>query len=228
MKYIAHVSQDKRIHFLNDHLNETAKLSMNFAAKFGAAQWGYLAGLWHDLGKYNHEFQSKIMIESGLIKSTIGSASKVNHSTAGALWAIEKLGSAGRIFAYLIAGHHAGLPDWHADETGNAALSIRLKDSMHLDVLPKDKIPHSILNKDLPSERPCKGSDPAIWIRMLFSCLVDADFLDTESFMDKKNSDLRGNYPELALLLERFTQYMEFNYSIKADGRQINRIRADI
>ena len=40
---------------LERHLQEVAKLAGEFADAFGATEWGYLAGLWHDLGKYWRE-----------------------------------------------------------------------------------------------------------------------------------------------------------------------------
>jgi|GEM_PF-1366749 CRISPR-associated endonuclease/helicase Cas3 len=94
-------------HCLEDHLHETAKLSDAFAAEFGAGEWGYLAGLWHDLGKSSNQFQEMLR----LANEDNGKKMSVNHSTAGALWAIEKFGLAGRIFAYLIDGYHAVLCD---------------------------------------------------------------------------------------------------------------------
>src|SRR3974390_3494178 len=92
---IAHIAEDGRIHLLADHLNETANLAAQFAAAFGASEWGYLAGLWHDLGKYSEEFQRMIRSAHGLAPKPAKVATKVNHSTAGALCAIESLGLAG-------------------------------------------------------------------------------------------------------------------------------------
>ncbi len=225
---IAHVCDKKCIQSVDDHLINTAKHAAHFASEFGASQWGYLAGLWHDLGKYSPAFQSMIRTATGIDAETSNYISKVNHSTAGAQWAIEKFDKAGRIFSYLIAGHHAGLPDWLSDETGNAALSIRLKEISHLEAAQKAKIPQKILEKSFPTERPSKGSDPAMWIRMLFSCLVDADFLDTEAFMDKETFLLRGDYPSIAELLEAFTQFMDERYPPKPDDTVVNRIRTDV
>ncbi|NIR63793.1 MAG: CRISPR-associated endonuclease Cas3'', partial [Aliifodinibius sp.] len=78
--------------------------------------WASLAGLWHDLGKYSADFQNYIRSASGFeadahIENVPG---RVNHSSAGALHAVQKFGDLGRILAYCIAGHHAGLADWHA------------------------------------------------------------------------------------------------------------------
>ncbi|MBN1662498.1 MAG: CRISPR-associated helicase Cas3' [Deltaproteobacteria bacterium] len=224
---IAHTSEDKRTHSLENHLIYTANLALNFAAEFGASEWGYLAGVWHDLGKFSDDFQKMISLAQSMDGNNKSKKNKVNHSTAGALWAIEKFGLAGRIFSYLIAGHHAGLPDWMPDETGNAALSIRLKDLSHLEVLPKAKIPPHILEKDLPKQRPPQGADPAFWIRMLFSCLVDADFLDTEAFFERDKSARRGNYPEMSTLLTNFSTFMN-EVSSQAANTHVNQLRASI
>lgn len=225
---IAHVCEKKCIHSVEDHLKSTAEHTAIFSSEFGASQWGYVAGIWHDLGKYSPAFQSMIRIATGIDEETSNYISKVNHSTAGAQWAIEKFGKAGRIFSYLIAGHHAGLPDWLSDETGNAALSIRLKEISHLEAALKAQIPATILEQNLPRERPPKGADPAMWIRMLFSCLVDADFLDTEAFMDKETFLLRSNYPSIAELRELFIHFMDERYSPKPDDTPVNQIRTNI
>ncbi|HNS55904.1 MAG TPA: CRISPR-associated helicase Cas3' [Smithellaceae bacterium] len=224
---IAHVSEDKRIHLLEDHLNNTANLAAEFASEFGATEWGRLCGLWHDLGKYSEPFQKMIKVACGMADDSSDILYKVNHSTAGALWAIEKLGPAGRIFSYPIAGHHAGLADWTADETGKAALSIRLKETNLLELIKKTNIPPYILEKSLPKEKPPKGADPAFWIRMLFSCLVDADFLDTESFFEKDKSLLRSNYLDMKELLQIFSNFMN-EKTRQAKDTHVNRLRTSI
>ncbi|MHB8764000.1 MAG: CRISPR-associated endonuclease Cas3'' [Deferrisomatales bacterium] len=57
---LAHVAEDGRVHPLADHLAGTAERAARFAAAFGCAAWGYLAGLWHDLGKYSPAFQRRL------------------------------------------------------------------------------------------------------------------------------------------------------------------------
>ena len=151
---------------------------------------------------------------------------KVNHSTAGALLAISQFGLAGRIISYLIAGHHAGLPDWEADETGNASLSVRIRDGDLLQAIIGD-IPDELLGIKFPEEKPRKGADPALWIRMLFSSLVDADFLDTEEFADQVKAIKRGNYPEMSALLSSFSEYMNDKLSSVSDT-YVNKLRAEI
>lgn len=210
-------------HRLEDHLLETAKLAGAFAAEFGAGEWGYLAGLWHDLGKSSDEFQEMIC----LVNKENSRKKAVNHSTAGALWAIEKFGLAGRIFAYPIAGHHAGLADWEADETGNQALSIRLKDGDLLEQVRHSILSADIMGKAMPGEKPPKGADAAFWIRMLFSCLVDADFLDTEAFLEREKAAQRGHYPDMPRLLDVFSTYMQGKTS-QTDKTYVNLLRSTI
>lgn len=151
--------------------------------------------------------------------------SRVDHSTAGAIHAIAHLGQIGTILAYAIAGHHAGLPDYESDTTGRAALSQRLKQIGLLKAC-KNNIPSDILNQQISKEGP-KGADPAFWIRLLFSCVVDADFLDTEDFLDPEKAANRGKYPELTTLLSLFFEYMQKKQAGSADTK-VNRIRADV
>ena len=204
--YLAHVRQNEdgsfNIHHLEEHLRAVGNLSSEFASAFGAAEWGFLTGLWHDLGKYSSAFQSYIARESGLEKEEShieGGKGRVNHSSVGALHAVERLGAKGRLLAYLIAGHHAGLPDWHSDEQALSSLSQRLEDKQHLTTISKVAIPPAILHPSVtPTSKPLGGEvGIALWLRLLFSCLVDADFLDTEQFMDAEKAQARGKFVPL-------------------------------
>lgn len=113
---IAHVRFDAQgtavIHPLEEHLQEVSRISGEFAAIFGNDDWGRIAGLWHDLGKYKADFQEYIRARSGYERDEAeeGGPGKVDHTAAGAIHAVERMGHAGRILAYLIAGHHSGLP----------------------------------------------------------------------------------------------------------------------
>ena len=96
--YLAHISEDgKREQTVFEHLKGTAELAAGFAAKFGAGELGYLAGMAHDIGKYTDGFQRRLT-----------GGPKVDHATAGA-WECQKLGQFHAAFG--IAGHHGGLPD---------------------------------------------------------------------------------------------------------------------
>lgn len=234
---LAHVRQlpdgawDK--HYLDEHSLGVARLAAEFAECFDSTDWTRLAGLWHDFGKFSLEFQKYLKEASGYDRENAnieGKPSRVDHSTAGALHAIRQFGAHGRILAYLIAGHHAGLPDWSAADTQGKVLSVRLGAEQNhlLDRIPAYSIPHEILAQAKPTTKPCGGSEGLhLWLRMLFSCLADADFLDTETFMDKNKAAARSGYRGLPDLLNDFDQHMA-NMSRKAEPTPVNTIRADI
>lgn len=196
-KFIAHAKQDGsgtwlEAHLLDDHLRSVAKIAGELASKFGSQGWGHMSGQWHDLGKYQDSFQDYIRDKTGYEKENAHieqGDNRVTHSTAGAIHAIETFGPImGHIIAYLISGHHAGLPDW---DGGRGSLKFRLEQG-------KDEYQSSLCNQ-IPSDI-LAGEQPtlpvqtkslhtiALWIRMLFSCLVDADFLDTEAYMSPEKS----------------------------------------
>jgi len=158
---------------------------------------------------------------------------KIDHSAAGAILASNKNKGIGRILGYLIAGHHTGLPDWNkVDGTKGDPLSERLSNPEHLRNALKGSPPESVLNVALPSSLPCQSrsgdsEQVHLWIRMLYSCLVDADFLDTEQFMKPEKAAFRPNAVDLATLKERFDQYMSAKES-GAPDTPVNRERKEI
>jgi len=218
-------------HFLDEHLQTVAQLAAEFAAAFNSQDWARLSGLWHDLGKFREKFQKYIKSVSGYDAEAHieGAPGRVDHSTTGAIHAIEKLGMQGRILAYLIAGHHAGLPDWNSVEGGQSSLLQRMEEGKRNGYLQEALLAApatSILDQPCPASRPPQGS-LALWIRMLFSCLVDADFLDTEAFMDGRKSELRSGYPSLPELQSAFDRHMA-DKATKAADTPVNRIRAEV
>jgi CRISPR-associated endonuclease/helicase Cas3 len=132
------------------------------------------------------------------------------------------------VLAYLIAGHHAGLSDW----TPHLEYRLKEADSRQelVDSLKAD-IPESILLPDAPAPDlktiPGGAKGFALWLRMVFSCLVDADFLDTEGYMDPDKATGRGGWPELAELKERFDTYMAEKVR-SAKSSTVNTLRAAI
>ena len=173
MNYIAHKENDRE-QTVKEHLLETAQLTEKFAEKFGKKEWGYCCGMLHDIGKYSNEFQRKI---------TGDTEERVDHSTAGAQLCNE-LGGYYQILSYCIAGHHAGLPDY-----GNTAINTSLCGRLSKKVCSyqsyKKELEIPILQTDPIVMKENSNMDFALgtFIRMLYSCLVDADFLDTETFM---------------------------------------------
>ena len=230
-RYFAHVRRDGEnfaTHDLGEHLRGVGQRAGEYARVFGSGDWARIAGLWHDLGKYSAEFQRRIKSVSGYEAHLEGQAGRVDHSTAGAQYAIRQFNLHGRILAYIIAGHHAGLPDWHTSETRGAALKVRLDDGSHLERALNQPIPPDILSQTQPTS-PLLGNKEGfhLWARMLFSCLVDADFLDTEAFMDAEKGARRSKTPQLSELLPRFNSYMEANFA-DAPPTRVNEIRTEV
>lgn len=190
----------------------------------------------HDLGKARHSFQSYLRSSNGLTELDYDTSDRT-HSGAGALWAVQalkKLGNLSRVFAYCVAGHHAGLPDWIGGETPHGALAYRLE--YERDVLAEPPVAawieaHQAEWMNCPLSAPWRmktdTSDVSFWIRMLYSCLVDADFLDTEAFMDGDKAEARQGYPKLSALAERFFTQLDAMQQ-KAPDTPVNRIRAEI
>ena len=192
--YFAHISEDQtRTQSVQDHLEGVAKLAGAFARPFGGEEQGFLAGMLHDIGKYSLAFQKRL--EGG---------PKVDHATAGAKEAFLLRQAE---VAFAIAGHHGGLPDGGGknDSLDSGTLLGRMK---------KQLPPYEAWRQELhlPTTAPGGKKPPldnfteSFYIRMLYSCLVDADYLDTEAFMD--GAAPRGGYEPLSVLLERLHQYI--------------------
>lgn len=216
---------------LEVHLRNVAELAEAFAKPFGSGDWAWNAGWLHDLGKADAAFQGYLRRENGL-DDTGYDLGSVNHSSAGAAFAAEKLGlCTGRILSYLCAGHHAGLPDWDSSETGAAALSVRLvegRDNLNRVRVCADTYAGRLRNCPKPPGFVRSPCDFHLWIRMLYSCLVDADFLDTEEFMNPRQAGLRtgfdGGMSDFKVRLDR---YLEGKAESAANSR-VNAIRQEV
>lgn len=202
-----------RFQALEDHLQGVASRARGFAAAFGCEAWGELAGRWHDLGKYAADFQRYLLEANGVEvdheDAGIGDSGRVDHSAAGALHALCQLGPIGALIAHPIAAHHAGLYDASELE----ARLQRARTAGRLEAAKLGTPPPHVLDSATPErpEVPGRENEPlafATWLRLLFSCLVDADVLDSEAFGDPAASRLRSAYPTLAELKPRFDAHM--------------------
>lgn len=232
---IAHAAKDEKgnwraPHDLPNHLAGVSALAACFARDFGE-EWARLAGLWHDLGKYRPGFQAYIRGRSGFDRENAhieGQGGRVEHSAAGALHAVDARGELqGRLLAYLIAGHHAGLPDWNGDPSSLYQRLDKARREGHLEEVLGVKPPQAILDADglKPVSRPKgKAEDLHLWLRLLFSCLVDADFLDTEAYMEPGKAATRAAYPSIGDLLIRFTAHMA-RLRAEAPATSVNAVR---
>ena len=170
--YIAHLRQeDEREQSVYDHLSGVAELAQRFAQPFGAGEQAKWMGWAHDIGKYTQAFQRRIR----------DNGPKVDHATAGA----KELMALGMPWAALgCAGHHGGIPD--GGGPGDGADMPTLMGRCKRQVPDYRAYTQEVALTKAP---PPPFSDPfeaTFMVRMLYSCLVDADFLDTEAFMSGK------------------------------------------
>lgn len=181
--------QDERVQSLTDHLDGTMRLAEGFGAGMGLGAEAGLLGAIHDEGKDTAAFQDYIHGRKHR---------RVDHSTAGAKSFFEngRIGWLQLIGALCVAGHHAGIPDLGSkvDCAGTSTLNGRMKKCIPSIRHPQRYLIDSTcldvdhLNTFIEKRNTL---DVMILTRMLFSCLVDADFLDTEAFMN--NQPVRKN-----------------------------------
>ncbi|MCO8124378.1 CRISPR-associated helicase Cas3', partial [Stieleria sp. TO1_6] len=212
MNYYAHSLPDQppsNWETMAEHEKAVANRCEEFAARIHPEfkSWGNLLGCWHDIGKYSNEFQTYIHKANHQLDAMqdihrAELSGRVDHSTAAAKWAVDQFGPLGRLVAYVFAGHHAGLPDWD-DGHSQSGLRQRLNKQIanfannapeDLKFLPKPPM----VNLAKLGKHPISPGDHirqtfrvAMFARMLFSCLVDADFLATEAFMSPIQSKQR-------------------------------------
>jgi len=212
------------------HLEAVASGAAQRAAKFAAAPLGRIAGLLHDLGKYTEEFQRRLG----------GSTERVDHAAPGAWIARDRYGlHIGKLLAFGIAGHHAGLADADTGGTAGSArtpLNDRLKNrggvaEQALVAAIDDGlvIPNAPPMPNFRVRRALAGFQFALLGRMLFSCLVDADYVETERFYAaiEGRTPERDGFPSLHALALALERYLSELVRAASDTR-VNRLRAEI
>ena len=213
-EYIAHTREDGAVQSVAEHLHRTAELACGFARSFGAGEWAETAGLLHDIGKYSDKFQQHILHPERSLR--------VDHSTAGAQQAIKR---GMQPVAFAVAGHHGGIPDGGSrrDTSEDITLVGRSKRSVEECSFWEQEIQLPRVS-DFPF--PMKNNfEVTFFTRMLYSCLVDADFLDTERFMQPGKQD-RGGVP-----LSELHQKVRDRANVWLSGASevgLNRIRNEI
>ena len=207
---------------LREHLETVAEIAADKASAFSGQTLAHLAGLLHDLGKYTDDFQRRIS----------GEAIRVDHATRGAILAVERYGGLGQLLAYAIAGHHAGLANG-SESIERTALKDRLVGNGLPALLPhwQTEIQLPLRNEFNPPpliQREERNFFQLAFLgRMIFSCLVDADYLDTEAFYDRaerRRSSRSHAYPELADLRRQLDNHL----SGFAANTPVNRLRSEI
>lgn len=170
--YLAHLTEDGRTQTILEHLKGTASLCSAFAAAFDAEAQGQLAGMAHDIGKYSAAFQRRLH-----------GGPKVDHASAGAF---ECLKARQLPAAFVISGHHGGLPDGggRGDAAGAGTFWGRINRASQgkLEDYHAWQREFSLPHANIPAFAG-KKLDGMFFTRMLLSCLVDADYTDTGAFM---------------------------------------------
>ncbi len=194
---------------MQSHARNVGGMAAGFAAYFGAQEIARATGLLHDVGKYSPLFDKRLH----------GDPKRVDHSTAGAKIAVERWGvRLGKVMAFCIAGHHTGLANGAGEGGGRSTLQQRLDWQFGADIPQLDEVWRQEIDLPetlpAPSVKPDAGDHPhftcAFFIRMLYSCLVDADFLDTEAFYAKleQRETVRGGHPDLETLRPVFFDFI--------------------
>jgi CRISPR-associated endonuclease/helicase Cas3 len=156
---------------LSTHLRNVAELAKRFAEPLGFAAEAWLAGLLHDLGKFRDEFQAYLRGERG-------SSIETQHAVFGAAWAAED-GRSLLAATLAVAGHHSGLHDCGDLQGMFAKPSLHMGQTVpelikrfeaELGPLPAPPSPPPWIKNEFSAE---------FYARLLFSCLIDADRLDT-------------------------------------------------
>ena len=222
---------------LQSHSVNVGEMAAEFARVFGAQEIACQTGKLHDLGKYSEAFNHRLH-----------GGPSVDHATAGAKIAVERWGNViGKLMAFCIAGHHAGLANGNGEGDNRRTLKQRLALQFGADIPALDnlwqqeiKLPQTLSAPPLKADAHHPFFSYAFFTRMLYSCLVDADYLDTEAFylnLENKASE-RGGYPDLNALQRNFNQFInDFRRRItqtseqtKAEKRNaaLNRLRSEI
>lgn len=201
MEYVTHLREDGSYQPLKEHLEGTAELSAEFAASFGSSSHAKRTALLHDIGKYSPNGQRR--------QRDPEHTAKVDHSTAGAKAAAD-LDDMHAAFA--IAGHHGGLPDLGTRlSLDDGTLCARLNKKLTGGDDPSAWRSEISLPTGVQPTPPWLPRNDvrltAMYIRMLFSCLVDADFLDTERALSKEEKP-RGIGDSMPALLEKLQAHV--------------------
>ena len=210
---ISHIRlSDKAVQTNDEHQRGVARLASSFASEFGMADVGHLLGLLHDKGKEQVAWQKYIQGVTGYNPKYANTKNGPNHAYIGAHIAQILYPQLSPLIAQPIAGHHRGLYDYceYIEETK--------KD------IPKDVLIPESQSCAMPRLHNLKSYDLHHLVRILFSCLVDADSLDTEEFVNPEQASLRGVHTTMEELLCKLEEYLS-QLKEKSEDTKVNRIR---
>lgn len=209
IRYYAHsrpTEHESAWQLLKDHLTATGDLAAELGEPLGIAELARIAGLLHDIGKYSQEFQARLR----------GSKKRVDHATAGAKEIIKRFPTKpdsmlAEMIGFCITGHHSGLPDYGSpSDISGPTLAARLEKDLPDYRSYQQEIDISQLRLQPPQlhiNREHPGFTLSFLIRMLFSVLVDADWLETERYMQEQARP-RGQHASIGRLANQFNHYL--------------------
>lgn len=237
---------------LAEHLGNVASMSAEFADSFGYRHWGYAIGILHDAGKVDPAFQRRLVDSH---------APSFDHAAMGAVLAQTRYEKkAYGVMPFVIAGHHGGMPNGiEADESvpggGRPPLRTRLKradiardegpyaavlESAGLALPTLQELEPLFPEQDVeelvscPNKRVCNHMNFSVSVRarMLYSCLVDADYLDTERFVtpqlaEARESQMRSSLAELSVRLDNYMEELATSAVVSSVNKGRARVLSD-
>ena len=212
--YAHSANESGQFHPLNVHLEEVAKLAREFAEPFSGGEAAFYLGLWHDIGKFDPQFQEYLKNNR---------SKRPDHKGAGAKLACQHLGPGGLI----VQGHHGGLKAcadlrrWVA-EKGETDAAIRALEAARR-AIPGLEPTEKITIPDYIAKDPVKAE---FWVRMVFSAVVDADFLDTERHFNQGKATSRSAEPALEQIRDRF--HTRHSKATAQSTGAVNEVRSEI
>ena len=221
--FISHIRKDTEGNIVafqsnDEHCNNVAALARIFAEEFGMGDFGYVMGLVHDKGKEKTEFQNYIRFENGLLNEKKYTQEGKAHAYVGGLVVKKILCQISPLIVNPIMGHHRGLYDCTDLEDEEKKLI-----PAEIDIPQKEKFSVS-----LPSwfrQSVLQEKDYHHLERMLYSCLVDADYLDTERFMQPEQAALRDNKAKMGDLPQKLEAYLS---QFDEPTTEVNKIRNEV
>lgn len=222
-KFISHIRKDADGNIVafqsnEEHCQNVAELARQFTNEFAMGDFGYVMGMLHDKGKEKREFQEYIRDVNDIPEHKNYTYDGKSHAYVGGLVAKKLFKREYPLIENPIMGHHRGLYDY-----------------LDLEEEENKQIPEETL---IPSDTNYSVSFPS-WFnpsvlqpkdfhhieRLLFSCLVDADYLDTERFMQPQQAALRGSKAKIEDLLPKLEAYLShFGEPVT----EVNKIRYEV
>src|SRR5215469_4069371 len=206
---------------LEEHLRNVAEAAGRFCAPFGGEAFANYAGLLHDIGKYDPAFQRYLLLAEQKLEKQRGP----EHKGAGTVLAYTSE-TAGNL-AFLVNGHHGGLIarselgpkiiERRRDQQVQNAIETARSSLPELQSLPGSLIPPHLST----------GLERELFVRIAFSALVDADFLDTEQHFNAGKRPERENGWSITALWQCFEVWYQKQFA-GLPHNTLNSIRTEV